>query len=208
MEYSDNYSKTSESLWQYYRVELVLDNNGNIVNFPGNSASFKFKVKLTGKTPAPGNTKNVKIAVPLKYFSNFCRTLEMPLINRDINLILTWSSTSVITNVADAGTCAVSDTKLYDPVVTLSTQDNTKLQEQLKSGFKRIINWNKYQSKVSIERQHQCLDYLLDPSFQRVNRFYELLFEHNAVRTGHTRYFLPVVEIKDYNAIIDGKIFF
>ena len=60
LEYSDNYSKTSESLSQYYRVELVLDNNGNIVNFPGDSASFKFKVKLIGKTPAAGNRKMLK----------------------------------------------------------------------------------------------------------------------------------------------------
>ena len=71
----------------------------------------------------------------------------MPLINCEINLILTWSSTSAITNLAGAGTFAVSDTKRYGPVVTLSTQDNAKLLEQLKSGFKRIINWNNYQSK-------------------------------------------------------------
>ena len=68
IEYSDNYSKTSGSLWQYHRDEPGLDNNGNIVNFPGNSASFNFKLKLTGKTPAAGNTKDVKMTVPLKYF--------------------------------------------------------------------------------------------------------------------------------------------
>ena len=85
--------------------------------------------------------------VPLKYFSNFWRTLEMPLINCEINLILTWSSTCVITNSNGAGTFAITDTKLYLPVVTLSTQENTQFLQQLKSGFKRVISWNKYLSK-------------------------------------------------------------
>ena len=83
IEYSDNYSKTSGSLWQYYRD----DPNDNITQ----SESFKFKIKITGRTPAAGNTKDVEIAVPLKYLSNFWRTLEMSLINCEINLILTWS---------------------------------------------------------------------------------------------------------------------
>ena len=83
IEYSNNYSKTSGSLWQYYRD----DPNNNITQ----SESFKFKIKITGKTPAAGNTKDVEIAVPLKYLSNFWRTLEMLLINCEINLILTWS---------------------------------------------------------------------------------------------------------------------
>ena len=71
IEYSDNYSKTSGSLSQYHRDKPALDNRGNIVNFPGNSASFNFKLKLTGKTSAAGNTKDVKMTVPLKYLSNF-----------------------------------------------------------------------------------------------------------------------------------------
>ena len=78
--------------------------------------------------------------VPLKYLSNSWRTLEMSLINFEVNLILTWSSTCVITNSAGAGTFAITDTRLYVPVVTLSTQESTKLLQQLKSGFKRIIN--------------------------------------------------------------------
>ena len=81
IEYSDNYAKTSGSLWQYYRDEP----NDNLAN----SESFKFKVKITGKTPAADNEKDVKIMVPLKYLSNFWRTLEMPLINSEVNLILT-----------------------------------------------------------------------------------------------------------------------
>ena len=95
IEYSDNYSKTSGSLWQYYKDEP----NDNLAD----SESFKSKVKITGNTPADGNTKDVEIMVPLKYLSNFWRTLEMPLINCEVNLILTWSSTCVITNSTGAG---------------------------------------------------------------------------------------------------------
>ena len=90
IEFSDNYSKTSGSLWQYYQDEP----NNNTAD----SESFRSKVKITGKTPNDGNTKNVEIIVPLKYLSNFWRTLEMPLINCEVNLILTWSKDCVITN--------------------------------------------------------------------------------------------------------------
>ena len=117
--YNDNYSKTSGSLWQYYKD----DPNDNIAN----SESFKSKVAITGKTPNNGNTKDVQIIVPLKYLSNFWRTLEMPLINCEVNLILAWSKDCVITNSAGEGKFAITETKLYVPVVTLSTKDNEKL---------------------------------------------------------------------------------
>ena len=90
------------------------------------SESFKSEIKI-GNTPADGNTNDVEMFVPLKYLSNFWRILEMPLINCEVNLILTWSSTCVITNSTGAGRFAITDTKLYVPVVTLSTQDNAKL---------------------------------------------------------------------------------
>ena len=92
----------------------------------------------------------------------------MPWINWEINLILTWSAHSVISNAAanQATTFVITETKLYVPVVTLSTQDNAKLLQQLKSGFKRTINWNKYQSKTSTQAAKQTLDYLIDPSFR------------------------------------------
>ena len=88
IEYSNNYLKTWESLWKYYKDE----SNDNLAD----SESFKYRVKLTGKTPNDGNTRNVEIIVPLKYLSNFWITLEMPLINCEVNLILTLSSTCVI----------------------------------------------------------------------------------------------------------------
>ena len=135
IEYSDNYAKTTGSLWQYFRDEPDDDLE--------DSESFKPKINITGKTRNNGNEKNVEIMGPLKYLSNFWRTLEMPLINCEVNLILTWSSTCVITDSRGAGTFAITDTTIYVPLVTLSTQENTKLLQQLKSGFKRLINWNK-----------------------------------------------------------------
>ena len=101
---------------------------------------------MTDQTEDDG-TKNVEIMVPLAYLSAFWGTLEMALINCEINLILTRSTNCVIvsTNVANQNAkFEITDTKLYAPVVTLSTKDNSKLHQQLKSGFKRVINWNKY----------------------------------------------------------------
>ena len=118
IEYSDNYAKTTGSLWQYFRDD---DGDGDDIDIE-DSKSFKSKVKITGKTPNDGNEKDVEIMVPLKYLSNFWRSLEMPLINCEVNLILTWSPTCVITNSNGPGTFAITDTKLYVPVVTLSTQ--------------------------------------------------------------------------------------
>ena len=122
IEYSDNYSKTSGSLWQYYRDEP----NDNLTD----SESFKSKIKITRNTPVAGNTTSVEIMVPLKYLRNFWRTLEMPLNNCEVNLILTWPSTYVITNSTGAGIVTITDTKRYVLVVTLSTQDNARLLQQ------------------------------------------------------------------------------
>ena len=98
--------------------------------------------------------------------------------------------------------------KLYFKIVTLSTQDIAKLLEQLKYGFKRTTFWNKYQSKVSTERQNQYLNSLTDPIFQEVNRIVVLLFENECDGIVHTRYYHPKVEIKDYNVMINGQHFF
>ena len=157
IEYSDNYAKTSGSLWQYFRDEP----NDNVED----SESLKSKIKIPGETPNNNNVKDVEIMVLLKYLSNFWRTLEMPLISCEVNLILTWSSACVITDSNGAGTFAITDTKLCVPVVALSTQENTKLLQQLKSGFKRVINWNKYLSKPELIRRNLNLNHLVEPSF-------------------------------------------
>ena len=165
IEYSDNYAKTTGSLWQYCKYIPARNNNNEIIEFTeGNlTDSFNFKVKLTGQTGNNG-TKNVEIMVPLKYLSNIWRTLEMPLINCEVNLILTWSSSYVListNNANQVATFAITDTKLYVPVVTLSTQENTKFLQQLKSGFQRVINWNKYLSKPELLAQNLNLNHLV-----------------------------------------------
>ena len=200
IECSDNYSKTSGRLWQYYRDE---SNNNSI-----NSESFKSKMKITRNTPSNRNTKDVEIMVPLKYLSNFWRTLAMLLNDCEVNLILTWSSACVITNSTGAGTFRIDETKLYVPVVTLSTQDNAKLVQQLKFGFKRTVDWNKYQKKISTEDKKKYLDSLINPIFQGVNRLFVLSFENENDRTSHSNYYHPKVERKDYNVKIDGGNFF
>ena len=166
------------------------------------------KLKITGKTPADGNTKDVEIIVPLKYLSNFWRTLEIPLTNYEANLILTWSKDCVITNSTGKGKFAITETKLYVPVVNLSTKDNEKLLQQLKSGFKKTISWNKYESSIKTFAQNRYLNYLINPSFQGVNRLFVLSFEKENDRTSHSTYYLQKAEIKDYNVVIDGKSFF
>ena len=128
LEYSDNYQNSTGSLWciLVYKSRLIKGTDDNYVN-------------------------NVKLVVPLKYVSNFSRSLEMPLVNCKIDLELTWHKDFMISSVNAAANHAVSfmitDTKLYVPVVTMSTKDNTNLTTQLNEGFKRTIYWNQYVSK-------------------------------------------------------------
>ena len=213
IEYSDNYAKTTGSLWQYCK-NIPARNNANnaIIIFAeaNTTASFNFKVKITGRTGDDG-TKDVEIMIPLKYLSNFWRTLEMPLINYEVNLILAWSSTCflIATDVQNQNaTFAITNTKLYVPVVTLSRQENTKFFQQLKSGFKRVINWNKYLSKPELLAQNPNLNHLLEPIFQGVNRLFVLAFENDDDRTSGDQHYLPTVEIKDYNIMINGENLF
>ena len=212
IEYSNNYAKRSGSLWQYCKDIPVRNNNNEIEEFTeGNTTdSFNFKAKITGQTGNDG-MKDIEIMVPLKYLSNFWKTLEMPLINCEVNLILAWSSICVLvaTNIPNQNaTFAITDTKLYVPVVTLSTQENTKFLQQLKSGFKRIINWNKYLSKPELLAQNPNLKHLVEPIFQGVNRLFVLAFENDDDRTSDDQYYLPTVKIKDYNIMINGEKFF
>ena len=177
LDYSKNYRKITGSLWNYYRDEpnIYPDNNYN-QNSITNSESFKYKTSITGKTSNENqennenteqeNTKTkkiIEIVIPLKQLSNFWRTIEMPLINCEIELILTWSENCVLTDNTthtardadpdanppaqareriDASTNAtfkITDTILHVPIVTLSTKNDKKILEQLKSVFKRTV---------------------------------------------------------------------
>ena len=159
IKYSKNYSKTSDTLWNYAR-----DISANPI---ANSESFKYKASITGKIANDGNTKDVKFTVPLKHISNFWTALNMPLIKCEVYLTLAWSLNFIITDgtTQDAdpnaeppvpkirapigATFKITDTKLYVPVVKLSTKDDSKLLQQLKTVFKRTIKWNKYRSEIS-----------------------------------------------------------
>ena len=211
IEYSDNSSKTSGSLWKYYK-DIPAINNNAIVDFTDDNLtdSFNFKVKMTGQ-PRNDGTKNVEIMVPIKHLSNFCRTLEMPLIDCEVNLILTWSENCVIvsTDVANQNsTFAITDTKLYVPVISLSQEDNAKLLQQLKSGFKRVINWNKYLSKPELLARNLNLNHFVEPSFQGTSRLFVLAFENDRQRTRTRGYYIANLEIKNYNVMINGENFF
>ena len=131
----------------------------------------------------------------------------MLLIDCKINLILTCFEDCVISSEAGEAKFKTADAKLYVPVSTLPIQYNAKLLQKLKSGNKRTINWNKYQTKVSTEGVNQYLDFLIDPIFQGVSRLFVLSFENESDRKVDTGYY-PKVEIKDYNVMIDEKNFF
>ena len=121
---------------------------------------------------------------------------------------MAWCKDCVITNSTGEGKFAITETKLYVPVVTLSTKDNQKLLQQLKSRFKKTISRDKYESSIKTFAQNRYLDYLINPSFQELNRLFVLSFENENNRTSHSTYYIPKVEIKDYNVMIDGRNFF
>ena len=200
LEYSKNYRKTTGSLWNYYRDQpnsTIGDNN--ITHSILNSESFDYKANFMNNGVTHDNlTKNdVKIVVPLKYLSNFRRHLNIPLINCEVELILTWFKNCVLidkstresdynadpnvheVNNPEDATFKITDVKLFVPVVTLSKENNIKLLEKLKTGFKRTIKWNKYRSQMSIQPQNNNLNYLIDPTFRSVNRLFVLSFPRN-----------------------------
>ena len=215
IEYSKNYRKTTGSLWNYYRDEPkdppLNDDDPPTINYNAdpitNSESFKYKSSITGKTSnanqengentEQGNTeikKNLEIVVPLKYLSNFWRTLDMPLINCEVSLTLTWSENCVLTDITTQTaraaqqdnparpeinaptneTFKITDTKLYLPTVTLSTENDKTLLEQLKTGFLKTIKCNKYRSEMTNQTQNNNVNYLIDPTFTKVNRLFVL----------------------------------
>ena len=139
IEYSDNYQESSATLCQYKRDEPLDDIDNNLAR--DNSSSVKYNIKLLGNPAVANNvaTLNVKVVVPLKYLSNFFRSLEMPLINCKIKLNLTWKKECVLSSNDDTVVFIISDTELYVPVVTLSKEDNKDFIEQQNKGFQRSI---------------------------------------------------------------------
>ena len=224
LEYSENYEETSGSLANYYRdepIEHTLGASNYAVNISiRNSKSFDYKAKIVGSLAAGELEKDVEIAI-------LWRSLDIPLINCEITLILSWYEKCVLVSKAlrnapdpqpnppiaaiESPTDAkfeITDCKLYVPVVTLSAENDSKLLEQLKSGFRRSIKWNKYMSQMSNQNKNNNLNYLIDPTFINVNRLFVLSFENEDDRTSYYKYYMPSVEIKYYNVLIDGNAFF
>ena len=236
LEYSKNYRKTIGSLYNYYRDELTNDNNNNFANRNVvNSNAFKYKNKIIGNMYSvdaaaagyDGNkngTQEVKIAIPLKYLGNFWRALNIPLICCEVSLELKWNKNCIITSLkgrqlgagppvvrdcAPTGaSLAINDCKLYIPVVTLSKDDDIKLLTNLKSGFTREIEWNKYRSQMTTEAINNNLNILTDPTFTNVNRLFVLAYQTADDRQSFSQFYLPKVMVKDFNVIIDKLAFF
>ena len=205
IEYSVNYSSTSGSLWHFGRDEII--KNADLTN-DDNAPSFKHKASLIGNTEDDGTKTGVKIALPLKYLSNFWRSLEMPLINCKVELSLKWYETCLLT-AATTATFEITDTKLYVPIVTLTVEDDSKLSKLLNEGFKRRIYWNEY--KVTPNKI--VLRELLDSSCQGANRLFVLAYDNTARNNrvsvdSYKKYFLPRVKIENYNIEIDGRNFY
>ena len=237
LEYNKYYSKTSGSLWNYYRDELTpeINNNNGLNKNIINSKSFKYKTSITGSTynipsrvsDEDGNLadipdyiankrgkKEAEIAVPLKYLPNFYNSLNIPLVNCEVSL--SWSATCAITSMEkrilvagqpDRGgsptntTFKIIDTKFYVPVDNLSAENNDKLLEKLKAEFKKTIKRSKYRSEISNQTKNNNLNYLIDPTFTKVNRLFVLLFENEVDRTSYEKYYVPIEEV--YEAIIE-----
>ena len=227
LDHSKNYEKTSGSLFNYYRDEPsedeIANDNGAINISNRNSKSFDYKTKIVGTLAANVLEKEVTIAIPLKYLGNFWRKLDIPLINCEITLVLSWYKECVLVGRAFRGAPAAganrinsptsakferTDCKLYVPVVTLSAENDNKLLEQLKSGFRRSIKWNKYMSQMSNQNKNNNLNYLIDTTFSNINRVFVLSFENEDGRTSYYKYYVPSIEVKDYNVLIDGNAFF
>ena len=213
IEYSDNYQDSSATLYQYKRDEppeanAVADLTVN------NSSSFKYKVSLLGNPVLDGNItkRSVKVVVPLKYLSNFFRSLEMPLINCKIKLNLSWKKECVLSNQDGAAVFIINDTKMYVPVVTLSKEDNKDFIEQQNEGVQRSIYWNEYKTKeINENADANVFKHInLDPSFQGVNRLFVMAYnrENGQPTSNGQQKYLPRIDLEKYNVIIDGRNFY
>ena len=174
-------SDTSGSLWQFKRDEQNM-NNGNSANVTkADSSSFQYKSSFfeTLEDDDNGVFKNVKIAVPLKYLSNFWRSLEMPLINCKIYFELNWSKDCVMSTIA-ATTFKITNTKLYVPIITLSSKDNAKPVKLLEDGFNRPVYWDEYQTKIETRNldTNNLTKFSPDASFQGVRRLVIIVFDN------------------------------
>ena len=215
IEYSDNYQDSSATLYQYKRDEPPEDDAVADLT-ADNSNSFNYKINLIGNPVVANNVarRNVKVVVPLKYLSNFFRSLEMPLINCKIKLNLTWKKEYRLLTDAGEAVFIVNDTKLYVPVVTLTKEDKDFVEQQNK-GFQRSIYRNEYKTREQNVRSDNnntnIVRYIsLDPSFQGVNRLFVITYSRlaNQPTRDNRRKHLPRIDLNKYNVIIDERNFY
>ena len=178
IEYSEYYSDTSGSLWDFKRDEIV--NNADVTN-DDNCLSFKYKASIIGNTGENGRKNGVKIVVPVKYLSSFWRSLEMPLINCEVELSLNWIEICLLT-VANTEIFEITDAKLYVTIVTVSPEDNAKLSKLLSEGFKRTVYWNEYKVidnkivEIAANNEEKPIRELTDSRWQVVKRLFVLVY--------------------------------
>ena len=174
---------------------------------------------MLGKTPENNDSlTNAKVVIPLKHLTNFCRSLDIPLINCEVELILIWSNNCVLADMAvdanadpaivapSGATFKIADTKLYVPVVTLSNENDTKPLEQLKLGFRKTIKWNKYRSQITVQPQNNNLNYLIDSIFANVNRLFVLSFQgqtYDEIMDDKNNYRLIAIDLSKQNKLKD-----
>ena len=200
--YSKNFRKTTRSFWNYYRDEpnIGYNNDGrDRIFYPiRGSEGFNYETKFVGNLPAGryrAELEDIKIVVPLKHLSRFILTLGILLINAEIELILKWSQNGAFTEKAYRGRIHASDDpatepvfdlidspsdlkfnitdcKLYVPVVTLQAEYENKSDEELKTRLTINFTWNKHRSQVINQTATNNLNYLIDPTFNNVNRLF------------------------------------
>ena len=183
-----------------------------------NSTSFKYILSFFKTLENDDNAtfKKGKIAVLLKYLSNFWRSLKMSIINCKIHLELYWSKNCVVSNTVGARSFKITNTKFYVPIVTLSSKDNAKQVTSSEDRFNRLVYWNEYQTKIEtrILDNNNLTRFLLNASFQGVRRLFVLASNNtdggvNKVeRNHHRKYFLPRVDVTNYNVLTDGRNFY
>ena len=217
IEFSHNYSDTSGSLLEFKRDEVRANNADLTID---DSESFKYKGALVEKTSNHNNgkisLKDTKIVVPLKYLSNFWRSLELPLINLKVHLELNWIEDCTLSSDGNSSKFEITDAKLHVPIVTLSTKDSVNLTKQLSEGFKRSVYWNSYQIKpAKVIEKGKNLYKLLNASFQGVRRLFVLAYvvaagaaSDEAGMKDNRKYFLLRGEIENYNVLIDVGNFY
>ena len=208
IEYSDNYEDSTASLYHFKRQEPLPN---NIVLTVAGSTPFT-NITLAGVLDGPNPIwKNAKIIVLLKSISSFFRSLELPLINTKVYIELNYTKTSVISDNDGASNFKITKTELYAPVVTLKAEDNNKCNQLLDTDFKRTVYWNEYKSKIETISQvvddHNYKITFLDTKIPGVNRLFVSAFPNAPVKNSHRQYFLPSLNINDYNVFIDGRNF-